>query len=101
VHEEVFLVLTTDGIIAIPRSGDSIAPNIEPWRCNYTQIESVGAVPSQMQGFFGIKLCFYNRDADATKIVIINFDCKETEIQDGHQEERKAGEVISTQARKN
>ena len=95
----MFLVLTVDGLIALPRSGDQIVPlqgkNTAPWRCRYTQIESVVATKAAevtRADHFGFKLKFYNRDADASSIVIVNFECKEQEKLDDGTEERKAGE---------
>lgn len=37
---------------------------------------------------------FYNRDANAEKVVIITFDCKEV-IEEVDGEERKAGETVA------
>ena len=48
-----------------------------------------------MQGYFGINLHFYNRDADVSKIAVHTFDCKEIDMdmeEDG-QEELKEGEA--------
>lgn len=47
-------------------------------------------------GYFGIKLAFYNKDANAKKIMVVNFDCKETvagdQEDDGGFEEQKFGQ---------
>lgn len=64
--------------------------NTQPWICNYVQIESVHAERSTIPDHFGIKLNFYNRDANADKVVIHTFDCKEYTDLDEDGEERKA-----------
>ena len=56
---------------------NNIIEGQEPWKCVYTQIESVHPQPSQMTGHFGIKLSFYDKDADASRVVVVTFDCKE------------------------
>ena len=64
------------------------------------QIESVHAAPSIIPGHFGIKMNFYNRDANAEKVVIITFDCKELIETDNDGEERKAGEIVAPVAKR-
>ena len=54
-----------------------------------------------MAGHFGIKLSFYDKDANAANIVVVTFDCKEqtdTEMEALEQsnEEFKAHQKIST-----
>ena len=58
-----------------------------------------------MAGHFGIKLSFYDKDADAAKVVVVTFDCKEqtdTEMEALEQssEEFKAHEKINTTAKR-
>ena len=65
---------------------------MEPWKCNYVQIESVHANKSTLPDHFGVQLNFYNRDASAEKVVIHSFDCKENVDLDEEGEERKGGE---------
>ena len=48
--------------------------------------------PASLPGHFGIVLNFYNRDADASKVEIVTFDCKEVQEIAESGEERKAGE---------
>ena len=89
------MIITTEGIVALPRTRDGeIIRNMEPWSCVYVQIESVKPQPSpeSLPGYFGIVLSFYNRDADASKVETITFDCKEQVGFDDEGEERKAGE---------
>ena len=31
-------------------------------------------------GIFGIKLMFYQKDADVRKVIVVNFDCKESVV---------------------
>lgn len=57
------------------------------------QIESVKPRSSELPGHFGILLSFYNREADVTKVELVEFDCKEPLDQNEDGEERKAGEV--------
>ena len=58
------------------------------------QIESIRPQASQLPGYFGINLNFYNRDADVSKIVIVTFDCKElVDPDEESNEEYKAGEA--------
>ena len=45
-----------------------------------------------MRDHFGIKLNFYNKDADAKLIVTYSFDCKETFEGAANDEESKGGE---------
>lgn len=69
-HETVFLILTTSGLVALPRDGNNnILAGQKAWSCNYQQIESVMPTQSTMRGYFAIKLNFYNKDADAKLIV--------------------------------
>ena len=84
------MIITQDGIVALPRTPDGdIMPNNHPWSCVYVQIESVKPRPSQLPGHFGILLSFYNREADATKVELVEFDCKEPLDQNDDGEERK------------
>ena len=73
------MIITTNGIVALPKEGDQILTNMQPWKCVYQQIESVldrkATVP--MDGYFGVELRFYDKDADPANIVIYHFDCKE------------------------
>ena len=94
-HKNVFMVITTDRIIAMPRSPvGEIIQGQEPWSCSYVQIESVfqQKSPANMPGYFGIVLNFYNRDADAAKVERVTFDCKEQVDFDEEGEEVKGGE---------
>ena len=98
-HEEVFLILTTEGLVALPRRGQDVLQGAVPWRCSYVQIESVSQSRSAIQDHFAITLKFYDRDADASKIVTMTFDCKEQKLdQDESNEEVKGGEVHQQRA---
>ena len=94
-HAEVFLILTTKGLVALPKDeNNNIITNQEPWSCLYVQIESVAACPSRIEDHFGIQLNFYNKDASASKVVVHTFDCKEQVDLDEDGEERKATDVL-------
>lgn len=79
--------------MALPRDQNgNIAGGVPSWSCNYTQVESVTAQRSTIAGHFGITLQFYQRDANADKVVSHTFDCKEHTDVDDSGEENKAGE---------
>ncbi len=72
------MIITVDQIMALPRgpTGD-ILEGTAPWSCSYVQIESVQPFKTPREGYFGIRLNFYNRDADPDKIEVVTFECKE------------------------
>ena len=87
------MIIAVDSIIALPRlQTGEIKQGIAPWTCSYVQIESVQPFKSQRPGYFGIRLNFYNRDADASKIEVITFECKEQVEHDADGEEVKGNE---------
>ena len=51
-----------------------------------------------MGGHFGINLNFYEKDADAAKITIVTFDCKEPEQAAEEDEEVKSHQVRASRA---
>lgn len=63
------------------------------------QIESVSQTNSSIRDHFRIELKFYDRDADASKIITQTFDCKEQGlVQDESHEEVKGGERTQQRA---
>jgi len=76
------MIMTSSGIVALPRTqnGEPIGAAAGKFSFVYQQVESFKPMVLRppRPGWFGVEISFYNRTADASKIIVVTFECKES-----------------------